>query len=185
VRGYLFITLLLLIGQTLAERSWVTDEFKITMRNDESPPNSREGFVLNRRLLDHPVAREKLEAEIAALKTIPDKPQRKLTERHNRLIQEYESLQAEKKRIELELAALKRTSTNTVRITNERNELRKYVTELTRRNEELKQEKRELENNNTQRWFMIGGGVTIAGILIGLILPHLRLHRNKDSWGSF
>ncbi len=220
MRRYLFIALLMLASQALAERAWVTDEFKITVRSGESPrhkiismiksgtpvevlsrnratgysrvrlPNGKEGFVLSRQLLDHPVAREQLatlEAEVAALKTAPSELQRKLadlTERHDRLSREHESLQAEKKRIELELAALKRTSANAVRIANERNELRKQVAELTRSNEELKQEKRELENNNAQRWFMIGGGVTIAGILIGLILPHLRLRRRKDSWGS-
>jgi len=220
VKRHLFIALLLLAGQALAERAWVTDEFKITVRSGESPrhkiismiksgtpvevlsrnrstgysrvrlPNGKEGFVLSRQLLDHPVAREQLatlEAEVAALKTAPSELQRKLadlSERHNRLSREHESLQAEKKRIELELAALKRTSANAIRIANERNELRKQVAELTRSNEELKQEKRELENNSAQRWFLIGGGVTIAGILIGLILPHLRLRRRKDSWGS-
>ncbi len=220
MRRHLFIVLFLLAGTTLAERAWVTDEFKVTVRSGESSrhkiismlksgtpvevlsrnrktgysrvrlPNGKEGFVLSRQLLDHPVARERLaalEAEVAALKTAPSKLQRKLaelTEQHHRLNRAHQALQAEKKRIELELGALKRTSANAVRIANERNELRKQVAELTRSNEELKQEKRELENNNAQRWFLIGGGVTLAGILIGLILPHLRMRRRKESWGS-
>lgn len=153
-------------------------------------PNGKEGFVLTRQLLRQPVARDQLAAlqeEVAALKTAPSELQRRLadlTERHNKLQREHTALQQEKTRIEQELAALRRTSANAVRISNERNELRKQVAELTRSNEELKQEKRELENNSAQRWFMIGSGVIIAGILIGLILPHLRLRRRKDSWGS-
>ncbi len=221
MKRFLLVAALLFLAQAaLAERAWVTDEFKITVRSGESPrhkiismiksgtpvqvlsrnratgysrvrlPNGKEGYVLTRQLLDHPVARDQLAAlqqEVADLKTAPSELQRRLadlTERHNKLTREHQALQAEKTRIEQELAALRRTSANAVRIANERNELRKQVAELTRSNEELKQEKRELENNSAQRWFMIGGGVTIAGILIGLILPHLRLRRRKDSWGS-
>ncbi len=220
MKKYLFLALLLLGQTALAERAWVTDEFKITVRSGESPRhkiismipsgtpvtvlsrnratgysrvrlgNGKEGYVLTRQLLDQPVAREQLAAlrkEVAALKTAPSELQQRLsdlTRKYTELQRAHKELQAVKTEIEQELAALKRTSANAVRISNERNELRKQVAELTRSNEELKQEKRELENNSAQRWFMIGGGVTIAGILIGLILPHLRLRRRKDSWGS-
>ena len=153
-------------------------------------PNGKEGYILTRQLLREPVARDQLaqlQEEVATLKTAPSELQKKLfemTRQYNDLQRAHEELQGIKKNIEQELAALKRTSANAVRISSERNELRKQVAELTRNNEELKQEKRELENNSAQRWFMIGAGVTIAGILIGLILPHLRLRRRKDSWGS-
>ena len=153
-------------------------------------PNGKEGYVLTRQLLKQPVARDQLaalEKEVAALKTAPSELQRKLSEMtrdYGELQRAHKELQAINKEIGQELAALKRTSANAVRISNERNELRKQVAELTRANEELKQEKRELENNSAQRWFMIGAGVTVGGILIGLILPHLRLRRRKDSWGS-
>lgn len=152
--------------------------------------NGREGFVLSRQLLEQPVARDQLaalRAEVEALKTAPGELQQKLaglTRQYNELQSAHSELQSIKRDIEQELAALRRTSANAVRISNERNELRKQVAELTRTTEELKQEKRELENRSAQRWFMIGGGVTVGGILIGLILPHLRIRRRKDSWGS-
>jgi len=153
-------------------------------------PNGKEGYVLSRQLLNQPVARDKLaalQAEVDALKAAPGELQKRLadlTSEHNELQSAHKELQQVKQSIEQELAALKRTASNAVRISNERNELRKQVAELTRSNEELKQEKRELENRSAQRWFMIGGGVTVGGILIGLILPHLRIRRRKDSWGS-
>ena len=81
-------------------------------------------------------------------------------------------------------AALQRTASNSVRIANERNELRKQVTSLTREVEDIKQQNRELENKTAQNWFLIGGGVVVGGILLGLILPHLRVRRRKSSWGS-
>lgn len=150
----------------------------------------REGYILTRQLLDEPVARDQLaalQAEVAALKTAPDELRDKLTaltREHKALQSAHTELQDIKRETEQELAALQRTSANAVRISNERNDLRKQVAELTRTAEELKAEKRELENNNAQRWFLIGGGVTTGGILIGLILPHLRIRRRKDSWGS-
>jgi len=153
-------------------------------------PNGKEGFVLTRQLLNEPVARDQLadlQAEVDALKAAPGELQQRLsdlTRQHNELQSAHKELTDIKKDIEQELSALKRTSANAVRISNERNELRKQVAELTRSNEELKQEKRELENRSAQRWFMIGGGVVVGGILIGLILPHLRIRRRKDSWGS-
>ena len=55
---------------------------------------------------------------------------------------------------------------------------------MTRELEDLKQQNRELENSTAQRWFLIGAGVIVGGILLGLILPHLRMRRRRDSWGS-
>jgi len=50
--------------------------------------------------------------------------------------------------------------------------------------ESLKQQNRDLGNDSTQRWFLIGAGVVLLGIILGLILPHLRFQRRKSSWGS-
>jgi SH3 domain protein len=58
------------------------------------------------------------------------------------------------------------------------------VAQQTHQVENLKQENRELRNETNQRWFLIGGGVIIVGIILGLILPHLRFQRRKSSWGS-
>ncbi|MEJ2591254.1 MAG: TIGR04211 family SH3 domain-containing protein, partial [Candidatus Thiodiazotropha sp.] len=85
---------------------------------------------------------------------------------------------------EQELQSIQRTASNAIRISNERNELRKQVADLTREVEDLKQENRDLGNEATRDWFLIGAGVIIAGILIGLILPHLRFQRRRNSWGS-
>jgi SH3 domain protein len=96
----------------------------------------------------------------------------------------HSELQQIKDNIESELTSLQRTAANAVRISNERDDLRKQVIALTRETEDLKQEKRELENSSTQRWFLIGAGVVTGGILLGLILPRLRVRRRRDSWGS-
>lgn len=153
-------------------------------------PGGQEGFVLSRQLVNQPVARDRLaaaEAEVAALKAAPGELRSRLaslTEEHRRLQQEHTALQRAKTTVDQEFAALQRTASNSVRIANERNDLRKQVTSLTREVEDIKQLNRELENKTAQNWFLIGAGVVVGGIILGLILPHLRVRRRKSDWGS-
>lgn len=204
----------------LAKTAYVTDELKITLRSGESathritrmlPTGERlsvlstnpetgyskvrtesgaEGYVLTRQLVDEPVARDRLaaaEAEVKSLKAAPGELSSRLanvTEQYNALLKEHEELKQAKTLVDQEFAALQRTSSNAVRIANERNELRKQVAEMTREVEDVKQQNRELENKTAQNWFLIGAGVVVGGIVLGLILPHLRMRRRKSSWGS-
>ncbi len=153
-------------------------------------PGGQEGFVLSRQLVEQPVARDRLaaaEAEVAALKAAPGELRGRLaslTEEHRKLQQNHDALQRAKTQVDQEFAALQRTASNSVRIANERNELRKQVTSLTREVEDIKQLNRELENKTAQNWFLIGAGVVVGGVILGLILPHLRVRRRKSDWGS-
>jgi SH3 domain protein len=148
------------------------------------------GYVLTRQLMNKPSARVQLTAlqkEIEALKAAPGELRSNLLDlqkQHRELSQAHKSLQAIKNKQEQELQSIQRTASNAIRISNERNELRKQVADLTREVEDLKQENRDLSNEATRDWFLIGAGVIIAGILIGLILPHLRFRRRRSSWGS-
>ena len=148
------------------------------------------GYVLSRQLKDGPVARDRLvavEAEVNALKAAPGELSSRLaqlTEQYTALQTAHKSLQEAKGLVDQQFAALKRTANNAVRIANERNELRKQVAQLTREVEDIKQQNRELENKTAQNWFLIGAGVVVGGIVLGLILPHLRMRRRKSSWGS-
>lgn len=152
--------------------------------------SGQEGYVLTRQLVDQPVARDRLaaaEAEVKALKAAPGELSSrlaKLTDEHQALRKEHEALERAKTQVDQEFAALKRTASNAVRIANERNELRKQVASMTREVEDIKQQNRELENKTAQNWFLIGAGVVVGGIILGLILPHLRVRRRKSSWGS-
>jgi SH3 domain protein len=151
---------------------------------------STEGYVLTRQLMDEPSARAQLTTmrnEIKALKAAPGELRSNLMDvqkKYNELLQAHKELQAIKEKQEAELQSIQRTASNAIRISNERNELRKQVASLTREVEDLKQDNRDLSNEATRDWFLIGAGVIIAGILIGLILPHLRFQRRRNSWGT-
>lgn len=148
------------------------------------------GYVLTRQLLDIPVARDRLasaESRLNELLQEPGKLSAKLATVQNKLetLQtSHDAISQEKEKLDKELETIRRTASDAIRISNERNELRKLVAQLTHQVAELKQENRELSNNSNQKWFMIGAGIIILGIVIGLILPHLRFQRRKNSWGS-
>ncbi len=152
--------------------------------------DGKTGYVLTRQLLTQPVARDrivKLEARIKELEASPGELSAKLAKlsrEHNDLQQEHTALQQEKNRIQRELEELKRTSANAVQIAQERKSLRKQVATMSRDLANQEQEIRELKNSSTQRWFLIGGGVLFGGIILGLLLPHLRVKKHRDSWGS-
>ena len=148
------------------------------------------GYVLTRQLIKIPSARNRLAEVEKRLEELQDEPQllsaklAKLQAQHAQLAQEHTVILTEKKELEQDLAAIRRTAANAIRITNERNELRKQVAGFARQIELLKQENRELSNSTAQHWFLIGSGVIIVGVIIGLILPQFRLQRRKSSWGS-
>jgi SH3 domain protein len=150
-----------------------------------------EGWVLTRQLMNEPGAREQLASlkeRLQILQAAPDNVRSQLAS----LQEEYQTLQRSctqtreaKQQLEQELESIRRVSADAVRINNERTGLRKEVADLTREREELKQQIRDLSNQTSQRWFMIGAGVLLGGIILGLVLPHLRLQRRKrPSWGT-
>ncbi len=153
-------------------------------------PGGTEGYVLTRQLLRQPVARDqlaKLQQEVNALKKAPGELSKEVADlkaKLSALQAEHKTLQREKQAVEQELVSLQRTSSNAVRIANERNSLRKQVAELTEQNAQLKQENQELSNTSLQSWFMVGAGVLAGGIVLGLILPNLRVRRKRSSWDS-
>ncbi len=152
--------------------------------------NDQTGYMLTNKLMKEPSARSKLaalEKEIQELKAAPGELRQNLTnlqKQHRDLLTAHKELQAIKEKQESELQSIQRTASNAIRISNERNELRQQVASLTRKLADLNQENQSLSNESTRDWFLIGAGVIIAGILIGLILPHLRFQRRRDNWGS-
>ncbi|MCP5426680.1 MAG: TIGR04211 family SH3 domain-containing protein [Chromatiaceae bacterium] len=148
------------------------------------------GYVLTRQLLDTPVARDRLAMAENRLNELLQEPGKLSTQLATAqttmatLQASYDTLSQEKEKLDNELETIRRTASDAIRISNERNELRKLVAQLTHQVAELKQENRELNNNSNQKWFMIGAGIIILGIIIGLTLPHLRFQRRKNSWGS-
>ncbi|MCW8907421.1 MAG: TIGR04211 family SH3 domain-containing protein, partial [Sedimenticola sp.] len=89
------------------------------------------GYILTRQLMPIPSARDRLVEAERKLQELQQEPGRlsarlsKLQDEFQALTTAHQQLQSEKQQLEDELQALKRTSANAVRISNERNDLRK------------------------------------------------------------
>lgn len=153
-------------------------------------PGGKEGYVLTRQLMSEPVARQQLaeiQERLAVMETEPARltaSLENLQEEHVALAQEHAENVKEKKELEQELAGIRQTAANAINIASERTELQKQVAHLSRRLADVEQENRELQNNEAQDWFLIGAGVVVGGLLLGLILPNLRVRRRKTSWDT-
>lgn len=154
-------------------------------------PDGNTGYVLTSQLQTEPSARNRvadIEARLAELQQQPNTLSAQLATlqtEHATLSETAQTLLQEKQQLEQELATIRHASTNVLEITNDRDRLRIQISELTREHANLAQENRDLNNQTSQHWFMIGAGVMGGGVVIGLILPHLRLRRRRSSWGSF
>ena len=149
------------------------------------------GFVPQEQIQAEPAARNRvadLESRLAALEADPNTVAAQLVKAQSELAElrsRYQALEREKQLQEQQLATIRHASANVLEITNDRERLRIQVADLTRAQAELEQANRDLENQTNQRWFMIGAGVLVGGVLLGLLLPHLRLGgRRKSAWGS-
>jgi len=140
--------------------------------------DGKQGFVAKDQLLEEPVARDQvaaLEAKVAALQAKFAALPPSLQEGQAKL----EAALTDKQRLEEELLSIRQAAGDAPRILRERGELRQTVADLSRQVAELEQLNREQDHQTAQRWFLIGGGVILVGILIGFFLPNLRLGRKR------
>lgn len=147
-----------------------------------------EGWVLTRQLMNEPGALEQLnnlKERLNILQNDPENTRNKLIAlqaEHQNLQRSCTQSNETRQKLEQELETIRRASADAVHINNDRIELRKSVANLTREREDLKQELRDLNNQMSQRWFLIGAGVLTLGVLMGLLLPRLRFQRAKNYW---
>jgi SH3 domain protein len=168
----------------------VLDEDKDKGYTKVRSEDGKVGYVLTRYLMSEPSARQQLSDAQNRLEELQQAPDQlaaeldRLQTSHAKLTEEHKVVSTEKSNLEQELADFRKAYAEPVKVARERDQLRQQLAGLIRQNEELKQEKRELENSSDRMWFMLGGGAIIIGIILGLILPHLRTTRRSSSWSS-
>lgn len=148
-----------------------------------------EGWVLTRYLTNTPSARDQLEASqkrVANLELEIAKYKEEISSLSNQnsdVDTQNMSLKEKSQRLSKELDDLRRTASNAVALDNENRQLKEKLQEIDHENQSLVIENNALKDNSTRSWFLIGAAVLFAGILLGIILPRLKV-RKKDSWGS-
>ncbi len=141
--------------------------------------SGKEGWILSRYLMKSPAARDRLawaEKELSQLNSL--KQDKKTVE------QAHKKLGMENRTLQKELDRIRKAAANAVIIADENKALqaKANVAEMTL--EDLRQETHDIRSGAQQRWFMLGGGAILLGMLLGLILPHLKFRR-KERWGRY
>jgi len=142
-------------------------------------PGGKDGWILSRYLMNMPAARDRLTtAEMKVAKY------NALNEKKKSVEKERTRLQVENSRLEQELKQVRKTSAQALAIANENKALKVKTEEAEQALESLRQETKDIKSGASQRWFMLGGGAILFGIILGLILPGLR-RRKKSRWGQY
>jgi len=196
------------LGSAQAETRYIVDQAKLPMRSGQSTGHAivrmlpsgtavevlgqsnagythirirggKEGWILSRYLMKEPAARSRLvwaEQELSKL--------HKLQEKKKLLVQEVTGLKKDNKNLQTELARIRKAAANAVAVADENRVLKTKAAEAEQAFEALRQETSDIRSGAQQRWFILGGGAILLGMLLGLILPRLKVRR-KDRWGRY
>lgn len=83
-----------------------------------------------------------------------------------------------------ELDELRRTASNAISSADENRQLKMKLRDLDQQRQLLANENSSLKGTDQKQWFLAGAVVLFSGILLGLILPRLRLQR-KTNYSDF
>ncbi len=148
-----------------------------------------QGFISTRNTIVEPPNRTRLETttkDLEALQTENNALKEELTKVKATIIPGNsleQSLAAERNTLDRELTELKRTAASQIQLKNERDKLQEDVVNIKRDMEQLKLENTALKDGASQDWFLYGGFLSLAGVILGFILPKLGWRR-KNSWDS-
>lgn len=144
--------------------------FIATKNISAEPPNNSQSSAISASLNSLQTENSILKDELAKVKTSisPDTPLE-------------QTLTIERNRLDRELTELKKTAANQIQLKNERDTLQEDLVNIKREHEQLKLENNALKDGAKQDWFLYGGMLSLAGVILGFILPKLGWRR-KNSW---
>jgi SH3 domain protein len=167
----------------------VVEEDKASGYSRVRTPSGAEGWVLSRYLMTTPPARERLaatEQKLAELEIKSRQRMAKLSDRDKEFLTISEDLtktKDENLKLSKQLSDIQRTAASAMAIDAENKDLKNRLMQTEREQESLRQENQALHDRTARDWFMVGAGVVIVGIILGLILPRIRI-RKRSSWDS-
>ncbi len=146
-----------------------------------------QGYIATRNTMPEPPTNTKLETStktIVSLQTEADNLREELAKAKAAISPGTpleQSIAADRDRLDRELTELKRTASNQIQLKNERDSLQERVVSVERELEQLKLENNALKDGASQDWFLYGGMLSLAGVILGFILPKLAWKRS-NSW---
>jgi SH3 domain protein len=200
------LSLLVLPALVSAQDRWVTDRGEFTMRTGTSTsnkivrvlksgtrleliredtelgyslvriPDGPEGWVMTRFLVSSPpaiVRLRQMEKDIGRVAELSDE--------RTALQSEVRQLASDNSKLSAELDRIKQVSASSVKIDSENKTLRSSLSAARSQISELEEENRRLGSKANRDWFLVGATVLGLGLLLGLIIPRLKV-RKKSAW---
>ncbi len=145
------------------------------------------GWMASSTLLNQPIAKVRLEKQIAKTSSV----EKKL----NELKQELDTLQArftttdsalstikqEKFELSQELTRLKTISSNAVLLDEQNQEMKQRLSQLESQNAIMKEQIDQSSDSIKRQWFLTGGGVLLLGLILGRFF---RAPKKRKKWGE-
>ena len=92
-------------------------------------------------------------------------------------------LLAKNDKLQTDLDRIRKTAADALAIESEKNRLADETHKLQTELQEVQQENTSLKDHSNREWFVRGAGVVLVGILLGLILPRIRLG-GRSRWNK-
>ena len=148
-----------------------------------------EGWVRTQYLSDKPIAKQLLDS----LQTKYDKLKEQyeqvrgelstLKSEHSKVSRGSDKLENEFKSLQDRLAHLNQVAAKPILLDKENRELKEQNVTLSNEMNLVRQENQILKDRSDRDWFIAGAGVVLLGVILGLLLPKIRL-RKKDGWSG-
>jgi SH3 domain protein len=154
-----------------------------------STDKGSEGWVQTRYLSDTRSAKDQLEdanKKVANLQIennrLSDELKKNKGEKTD-LGSQLQSMTDENRRLNQQLTSIRQTAANALAIDSENKTLQSKVVNMERETQSLEQENAVLKDRRNRDWFIAGALVLGGGILLGLVIPKLRVRR-KSNWDT-
>ena len=148
-----------------------------------------EGWVRTQYLSDTPAAKDRLERLQKRYERLKVKSATRAAELKTlktefaTLSRDDKQLAKDHKTLQDHMARINQVAAKPILLDKENRELKEQNVTLTNEMQLVSQENQILKDRSDRDWFIAGGGVIIAGILLGLLLPKLRSNK-KNSWSG-
>jgi SH3 domain protein len=154
-----------------------------------SAPDGKEGWVENNHLVNQQSARDRLVSANNKLnksrETIKDlkKTIVELKSDNSNLGRQLASAEKQGSKLENDMAHLKKVTANPAALANKNRALQDDLNNVTKLNEQLKDENQRLSDDSEKEWFILGASVSLGSLLFGLLITRIRWQK-KRSWGD-
>lgn len=148
-----------------------------------------EGWVLTRYLMERPAAREQVAVATTRVESLETRASELASEldaasgERDALLAERDGLAAELDEVRAELERIRRVSASAVELDTVNRELRTRLVAAEQVGDGLRAEIAMLKRNTQRDWFLAGAGVLVLGLVLGIVVPRLRL-RQRSRWGD-